>query len=150
VSEDGTLLSDEDIQEEVDTFMFAVSIYHFKQKYAKINKLNLIYDLILFLYFLIILCVFFFFYQGVDTTSVTLSWVMYVLGKYPHVQDKIVAELNEKVPNFGDGKLTLDILRSLDYLGRTIKEVLRLYPSVPFIGRQIYKPLKIGNKIINI
>ncbi|XP_029347825.1 cytochrome P450 4C1-like [Acyrthosiphon pisum] len=108
VSEDGKVLSDEDIQEEVDTFMFA----------------------------------------GVDTTSVTLSWVMYVLGKHPHVQDKIVEELNEKIPNFGDGKLTVNILSSLDYLGRTIKEVLRLYPSVPFIGRQIYKPLTIGDHTI--
>ncbi|XP_029341236.1 cytochrome P450 4C1-like [Acyrthosiphon pisum] len=108
VSEDGKVLSDEDIQEEVDTFMFA----------------------------------------GVDTTSVTLSWVMYVLGKHPHVQDKIVEELNEKIPNFGDEKLTVNILSSLDYLGRTIKEVLRLYPSVPFIGRQIYKPLTIGDHTI--
>ncbi|XP_029341594.1 cytochrome P450 4C1-like, partial [Acyrthosiphon pisum] len=87
-------------------------------------------------------------YQGVDTTSVTLSWVMYVLGKHPHVQDRIVEELNEKIPNFGDGKLTVNILSSLDYLGRTIKEVLRLYPSVPFIGRQIYKPLTIGDHTI--
>lgn len=75
---------------------------------------------------------------------------MYVLGKHPHVQDKIVEELNQKIPNFGDGNLTGNMLSSLDYLGRTIKEVLRLYPSVPFIGRQIYKPLTIGNKIINI
>lgn len=92
----------------------------------------------------------FFFYQGVDTTSVTLSWVMYVLGKYPDAQDRIVKELNEKIPNFGDGNLTVNILDNLEYLGRTIKEVLRLYPSVPFIGRQIYKPLTIGNKIICI
>ncbi|CAI6353544.1 unnamed protein product [Macrosiphum euphorbiae] len=108
VSEDGTVLSDEDIQEEVDTFMFA----------------------------------------GVDTTSVTLSFIMYVLGKHPHVQDKIVEELNQKIPNFGDGNLTVNMLSSLDYLGRTIKEVLRLYPSVPFIGRQIYKPLTIGDHTI--
>lgn len=93
---------------------------------------------------------FFFFHQGVDTTSVTLSFVMYVLGKHPDAQDRIVKELNEKIPNFGDGNLTVNILDNLEYLGRTIKEVLRLYPSVPFIGRQIYKPLTIGNKIIHI
>jgi len=91
-----------------------------------------------------------FFYQGVDTSSVTFSWIMYVLGKHPHAQDRIVEELNEKIPNFGDQKLSVQILSGLDYLERTIKEVLRLYPSVPFIGRQIYEPLKIGNKIIYI
>lgn len=108
VSEDGKVLSDEDIQEEVDTFMFA----------------------------------------GVDTSSVTFSWIMYVLGKHPHAQDKILEELNKKIPNFGNEKLSVSMLSNLDYLERTIKEVLRLYPSVPFIGRQIYEPLTIGDHTI--
>ncbi|CAH1732233.1 cytochrome P450 4C1 [Aphis gossypii] len=108
LSDDGKILSDKDIQEEVDTFMFA----------------------------------------GVDTSSVTLSWMMYVLGKHPEAQDRILEELDEKIPNFGDGKLSVQILHSLDYLDRTIKEVLRLYPSVPFIGRQIYEPLTIGDHTI--
>lgn len=91
----------------------------------------------------------FFFFQGVDTSSVTLSWTMYVLGKYPDVQDKILEELNEKIPDFGSVNLTTKLLSSLDYLDRTIKEVLRLYPSVPFIGRQIYEPFTMGKKIYN-
>jgi len=74
---------------------------------------------------------------------------MYVLGKHPEAQDRILEELDEKMPNFGDGKLSVQMLYSLDYLDRTIKEVLRLYPSVPFIGRQIYEPLTIGKKIYN-
>jgi len=108
VSEDGKVLSDQDIQEEVDTFMFA----------------------------------------GVDTSSVTFSWIMYVLGKHPHVQDRILEELDEQIPKFGVVKLSVQMLSNLDYLERTIKEVLRLYPSVPFIGRQIYEPLTIGDHTI--
>ncbi|XP_025191082.1 cytochrome P450 4C1-like [Melanaphis sacchari] len=107
-SKDGKVLSDNDIQEEVDTFMFA----------------------------------------GVDTSSVTFSWIMYVLGQHPHVQDRILEELDEKIPNFGTAKLSSTILNSLDYLERTIKEVIRLYPTVPFIGRQIYEPLSIGDHTI--
>lgn len=84
------------------------------------------------------------FFQGVDTSSVTFSWVMYVLGKHPEAQDKILEELNEKIPNFGYCKLSVKDLASLDYLDRTIKEVLRLYPSVPYIGRQIFEPFTIG------
>lgn len=76
----------------------------------------------------------------------TFSWIMYVLGKNPYTQERILEELKTKLPNFGSQTLTVRDLASLDYLERTIKEVLRLYPSVPFIGRQIYEPLTIGEK----
>lgn len=88
--------------------------------------------------------IFFFFFQGTDTSSATLAWALYVLGKHPEAQDRIIEELNEKLPDFGNKQLTVQDLSSLDYLDRTIKEVQRLYPSVPYIGRQIYKPFKIG------
>lgn len=77
----------------------------------------------------------------------TISWIMYVLGNNPDAQEQILEELNIKIPNFGNQTLTIKDLAGLDYLERTIKEVLRLYPSVPFIGRQIYEPFKIGKKI---
>lgn len=69
---------------------------------------------------------------------------MYVLGNHPETQDRILEELNEKIPNFGNTTLSVNDLNNLQYLERTIKEVLRLYPSVPFIGRQIYESFKIG------
>lgn len=74
---------------------------------------------------------------------------MYVLGKHPEVQEQILDELNEKLPNFDERTLSVNDLSSLDYLERTIKEVQRLYPSVPFIGRQIYEEFKIGKTFIN-
>lgn len=70
---------------------------------------------------------------------------MYVLGKHPEAQDRIFEELNEKLPNFGNQTLSVNDLSNLDFLDRTIKEVQRLYPSVPFIGRQICEEFKIGN-----
>lgn len=75
---------------------------------------------------------------------------MYVLGKHPEVQEQILEELNEKLPNFDEQTLSVNDLSSLDYLERTIKEVQRLYPSVPFIGRQIYEEFKIGKTFINV
>lgn len=74
---------------------------------------------------------------------------MYVLGKHPEVQEQILEELNEKLPNFDERTLSVNDLSSLDYLERTIKEVQRLYPSVPFIGRQIYEEFKIGKTFMN-
>lgn len=89
---------------------------------------------------------FFFLLQGVDTSSVTLSWAMYLLGKHPEAQDLILEELNAKIPNFGNQELSVPIINSLHYLDRVIKEVLRIYPSAPFIGRQICEPFTIGKK----
>lgn len=69
---------------------------------------------------------------------------MYVLGNHPEAQDRVLEELNEQIPNFGDKALSVRDLNNLEYLDRLIKEVLRLYPSVPFIGRQIYEPFTVG------
>lgn len=59
---------------------------------------------------------------GSDTTASAASWVIYFLSKYPRVQNKIKAELNER--NLG-GYVSLDQLDSLTYLDCVIKEVLR-------------------------
>lgn len=76
---------------------------------------------------------------------------MYLLGKHPEAQDLILEELNAKIPNFGNQELSVPIINSLQYLDRVIKEVLRIYPSAPFIGRQICEPFTIGKKkYINI
>lgn len=49
---------------------------------------------------------------------------------------------------FGDSheRPTIQQLDKLQYLGRVIKEVLRLYPSVPTISRAVHSDLVIGNK----
>jgi len=70
---------------------------------------------------------------------------MYVLGKHPSVQDRILKELNEQIRNFDEQTLSVKDLNNLDFLERTIKEVQRLYPPVPYVGRQIYKPFTMGN-----
>lgn len=80
---------------------------------------------------------------GKDTTANTLSWLFYMLGKNPTVQDKIVFEIKESVEWAGIDNSTEDFTSRLNetaidkmqYLHATISETLRLYPAVPVDGK---------------
>ena len=53
------------------------------------------------------------------------------------------AEVNEVLSN--SNKLGITELQRLHYVERCIKEALRLYPSVPFISRNIHQDLQLSN-----
>ncbi|GLH09721.1 Cytochrome P450 4g15 [Gryllus bimaculatus] len=106
-SKGGTVLSDEDIREEVDTFMF----------------------------------------EGHDTTSAGICWTLFLLGTHHHVQEKVVEEL-QAIFQGSDRPPTMQDLAEMKYLERVIKETLRLYPSVPIIGRHVTQDVQIGNYTI--
>ena len=98
----GAPLSNADIREEVDTFMF----------------------------------------EGHDTTTSGISFCLYNIAKYPDVQQKVFEEIKNEI---GDEKiLTLQLLNKLHYLELVIKESLRLYPSVPYFGRNIKEDVTVG------
>ncbi|XP_058797636.1 cytochrome P450 4C1-like isoform X2 [Phymastichus coffea] len=96
-----------------------------------------------------------FMFAGHDTTSAGISWALFALGNAPDVQKKVHKELKEV---FGSGTepATTKQLNQLKYLDRVIKEVLRLYPSAPLIGRKLDKDAVIDgysipkNTILNI
>ena len=52
--------------------------------------------------------------------------------------------MNETFAN--DTPLTIELLNKLKYLDRFIKEVLRLYPSVPMIGREVCKDIELPSE----
>jgi len=69
---------------------------------------------------------------GRDTTACCLSWSFRLLARHQHVLEKLRAEIAEKV---GTEPPTQADLKTMPYLNHVLKEVLRLYPSVPVNSR---------------
>jgi len=66
---------------------------------------------------------------GRDTTAQATSWCMFLIAQNPEVQAKILQEAESVLD--GAASLSYDQLSKLPYLDATIREALRLYPSVP-------------------
>ncbi|XP_075157501.1 cytochrome P450 4d2-like [Haematobia irritans] len=101
-------LTDHDIREEVDTFMFG----------------------------------------GHDTTKSGIGFTLYLLSRYPEVQEKLFEELNEILGPDVTAPLTYMKLMELKYMDKVIKESLRMYPPAPFIGRQLVHDIHVDNQCI--
>lgn len=94
---DGKPLTNDDIREEVDTFMF----------------------------------------EGHDTTTSGVAFALYNIAKHPHVQRKLVEEVNEVIGQDKSTPVTLLMLNDLQYLDLVLKESMRLFPPVPMVARTI-------------
>jgi len=106
-SEAGAVLSDQDIQEEVDTFMF----------------------------------------EGHDTTASNMAVTLYLIALDKNVQRKCQDEL-DKIFGDSDKLASSADLVSMKYLTACIKESLRLYGSVPSIGRVTSQDVEIEGHVI--
>ncbi|CAH1966529.1 unnamed protein product [Acanthoscelides obtectus] len=77
-----------------------------------------------------------FMFEGHDTTSAAIAFAMFSLAENRGIQQKV---LEEQISIFGEKKnrkTTTTDLQDMKYLELVIKETLRLYPSVPWVGRK--------------
>ncbi|KAI4805086.1 hypothetical protein KUCAC02_009719 [Chaenocephalus aceratus] len=80
---------------------------------------------------------------GVDTTSNTLTWTLYLLSRNPHTQDRLYEEVSTMVPA-KQIPSAAEVTR-MPYLKAVIREALRMYPVVPVNARIIVeKSVAIG------
>ena len=84
------------------------------------------------------------FLAGSDSTTHTLMWLLYNLGRFPHVQEKLRAELDHHLPP--GTPLTAETLHELKYLRATVKESMRLTPTASGLTRRFPHPIAIGGR----
>ncbi|XP_023309982.1 uncharacterized protein LOC108904025 [Anoplophora glabripennis] len=85
-----------------------------------------------------------FIFAGHDTTSMAICFALMALANEEKIQEEIVEELNDILGD-SDKAPTYNELMEMKFLERCIKECLRLYPSVPFIGRVAGEDIKTSN-----
>ncbi|XP_077532771.1 cytochrome P450 4V2-like [Haemaphysalis longicornis] len=75
------------------------------------------------------------------TSTIAISWAIYLLGLHPGKQAKLQKELDDA---FGPGverEYTSADLAKLPYMDASFKEALRLFPPVPAFGRELKEDL---------
>jgi cytochrome P450 len=77
---------------------------------------------------------------GRDTTACCLTWTLRLLARHPRVLEKLRMEI-DSVTGLGENapQPTRGDLKKMRYLDLILKEVLRLYPSVPINSRAALK-----------
>ncbi|XP_077512096.1 cytochrome P450 4C1-like [Amblyomma americanum] len=86
-----------------------------------------------------------FMFAGHDTSAQTLTWTLFALAINPEIQRKVHMELDSVFAQQSTRNMTKSDVASLTYLDRVIKETMRIFTIVPWVGRSLTEPLKIGN-----
>lgn len=87
-----------------------------------------------------------FIFAGYETTSTTLSFLMYLLATHPEVQQKLQEEIDTTFPN--KAPPTYDALVQMEYLDMVLNETLRLFPVAGRIERVCKKDVEIKGVLI--
>lgn len=91
-----------------------------------------------------------FLFEGDDTTTSCVSHSLHMISRYPDVQKKLFDEIVQVMGKDKDAPITIQQLSDLRYMNCVVKEVLRLYPPVPAIGRKTKRDIDLGNTIFLI
>ncbi|XP_074600599.1 cytochrome P450 4c3-like [Brevipalpus obovatus] len=92
-----------------------------------------------------------FMFAGHDTTAMAISWTLYMLGLHMDVQERVRKEIDEILDTDSDQidlKFTAEQLKEMRYLDCVLKEIQRIYPTAPFIGRELCEDTMIDGYLV--
>ncbi|XP_066238282.1 cytochrome P450 3A12-like [Saccopteryx leptura] len=87
-----------------------------------------------------------FIFAGYETTSTSLSLLMYLLATHPDVQQKLQEEIDATFPNRAPP--TYDAVVQMEYLDMVLNETLRMYPIAGRLERVCKKDVEINGVFI--
>ncbi|PMD43896.1 cytochrome P450 [Hyaloscypha variabilis F] len=76
---------------------------------------------------------------GGDTTASTVTYACYEITRFPEVQDKLRKALKDAIPD-ASAPITLEMLEAIPYLDWTVKEMLRMHPTIPSSLERVVPP----------
>ncbi|XP_041378380.1 cytochrome P450 4F6-like [Gigantopelta aegis] len=77
-----------------------------------------------------------FLFEGHDTTTSAICWILYSLAEHPDIQERVYHEVAQLMANKEGEFLAWDDLQHMKYLHLCIKEGLRQHTPVPFVQRK--------------
>lgn len=86
-------------------------------------------------------------FAGHDTTASSLTFIIYCLSQNLDKQQKLYEEIVGVVGDDPSLPVTPEHINHFKYLEFCFKEALRMYTTVPFVGREVPEDMVIGGKI---
>ncbi|XP_026333440.1 cytochrome P450 4C1-like [Hyposmocoma kahamanoa] len=85
-----------------------------------------------------------FMFEGHDTTATALTFGLMLIADHNEVQEQIYEEC-QRIFGDSDRIASMADLAEMKYLEAVLKETLRLYPSVPYMGRETTEDFMMGD-----
>ncbi|XP_004691967.2 PREDICTED: cytochrome P450 3A12-like [Condylura cristata] len=121
----------DDQQHRVDLLQLMINSQNFKDvdNHKAMSDLEIMAQSIIFIF------------AGYETTSSSLSFLMYALATHPDVQKKLQDEIDATFPN--KAPPTYDTVMQMEYLDMVMNEGLRLYPIAGRVERVCKKDVEV-------
>ncbi|OQR79657.1 cytochrome P450 4c3-like [Tropilaelaps mercedesae] len=91
-----------------------------------------------------------FMFEGHDTTSMGITWAIYLFGLHADVQTRIQNEIDEVFHGDTEAEVTPEHIKHMKYLEIAMKETQRLFPSVPLFTRTVTEEFKLDGKPVPV